>query len=135
MKTGNKNDVSRSVWIYCRVGNNEQGTIEAQRDELIRFANQRGFNIAGISQDIGNGLDYLRKGLSETKQAVCSKNADVVLVKNVSRIGRDTFKNITCMKEINALGAEFLSPTDGVIDMALSEQIISKLAYSKGHSQ
>ncbi|GEM_PF-1007102 len=134
MKTGDENSILRNAWIYCRVANNEHNIIETQRDELIRFANQRGFHIAGISQDIGSGLDYLRKGLSETKQAVRSKKADVVLVKNVSRIGRDTFKNITYMKEINALGAEFLSPASGVIDMVLTEQVISNLAYSKGHS-
>ena len=134
MKTGDENGILRNAWIYCRVADNEHNIIEAQRDELIRFANQHGFNIAGISQDIGSGLDYSRKGLSETKQAVRSKNADVVLVKNVSRIGRDTFKNITYMKEIKALGAEFLSPVNGVIDMALPEQVMSALVNSKGHS-
>lgn len=133
MKTDIKNDVPRNAWIYCRAANNEQ-IIEAQRDELICFANQHGSNITGFSQDIGSGLDYSRKGLSETKQAVRSKNADVVLVKNVSRIGRDTFKNITYMKEIKALGAEFLSPVNGVIDMALPEQVMSALVNSKVHS-
>ncbi|WP_333646357.1 recombinase family protein [Lacrimispora sp.] len=117
MKTGDKNSVSKNAWIYCRVVSNENNSIEAQRDGLIRFANEHGFNIAGISRDIGSGLDFSRKGLSETKQAVCSKNADVVLVFNVSRIGRETLKTLDYMKELNALGAEFFSPIDGVIDI------------------
>jgi DNA invertase Pin-like site-specific DNA recombinase len=123
MKTDNKKSISRNAWIYCRVGNNGHNSIEMQRDRLIRFANERGFNIAGISQEIGNGLDFSRKGLAETKQAVCSKRADVVLVFNVSRIGRDTLKTFAYMKELNELDAEFLSPTDGIIDMTLHKQV------------
>ncbi len=122
MKTDNKKSVSRNAWIYCRVANNENNCIEMQRDRLIRFANEHGFNIAGISQDIGNGLDLSRKGLAETKQAVCSKNADVVLVFNVSRIGRDTLKILAYMKELNTLSAEFLSPIDGLIDITSHKQ-------------
>ncbi|MEL7622064.1 MAG: recombinase family protein [Clostridiales bacterium] len=128
MKTDNKNSVPRNAWIYCRVASNEHNSIEIQRDRLIHFANERGFNIAGISQDIGSGLDFYRKGLSETKQAVCSKNADVVLVSNVSCIGRDTLKTTAYIKELNNLGAEFLSSTDGVIDMTLTDQLISEMS-------
>lgn len=124
MEAGDKGRDLRNAWIYCRVGSNEHNSIEMQRDRLIRFANERGFNIAGISQDIGSGLDFSRKGLSETKQAVCLKNADVVLVFNVSRIGRDTLKTTAYMKELNALGAEFLSPTDDIIDMDFLEDAI-----------
>ena len=126
MKTDNKKSVSRNAWIYCRVASNEHNSIEMQRDRLIRFANERGFNMAGISQDIGSGLDFSRKGLAETKKAVCSKNADVVLVFNVSRIGRDTLKTTAYMKELNTLGAEFLSPTDGTIDIDFLEDAISR---------
>ena len=115
MKANDKNSISRNVWIYCRVANNEHNIIEVQRDKLIRFANEHGFNIAGISQDIGNGLDYSRKGLSETKQAILEKKADLVLIENLPRIGRHEFKNISYMKEINALGAEITSTVDGVI--------------------
>ena len=130
MEADDKGRDLRNVWIYCRVGNanDEHNSIEIQRDELIRFANERGFYIAGISQDIGSGLDFSRKGLSETKQAVCSKNADVVLVPNVSCIGRDTLKTTAYIKELNALGAEFLSSTDGVIDMTLTDQLISAMS-------
>ncbi len=133
MKTDNKKSISRNAWIYCRVGNNEHNSIEMQRDRLIRFANERGFNIAGISQDIGSGLDFSRKGLAETKQAVCSKRADVVLVFNVSHIGRDTLKTFAYMKELNELGAEFLSPTDGIIGIDFLEDAISRY-YIKGLS-
>ncbi|MDK2967647.1 MAG: hypothetical protein PWP53_3259 [Lacrimispora sp.] len=70
------------------------------------------------------------KGLSETKQAVRSKKVDVVLVKNVSCIGRNTFKNIIYIEEINVLG-RFLLPTSGVINIVFTEQVISNLAYSK----
>ncbi len=86
------------------------------------------------SVKIRSQLDVKRKigefieGLSETKQAVCSKIVDVVLVRNVSRIGRDTFKNTTYIKEINALGAEFLSQENEVMDMVLTGQVISHLA-------
>lgn len=122
METGDQGRNLKNAWIYCRVASNEHNSIEMQRDRLIRFANERGFNIAGISQDIGSGLDFSRKGLSETKQAVCLKNADVVLVFNVSRIGRDTLKTTAYIKELNALGAEFFSPIDGVIDITLHKQ-------------
>nr|WP_314464384.1 recombinase family protein [uncultured Clostridium sp.] len=90
MKASDKN-----VWIYCRVANNENNILEVQRGKLILFANKHGFNVVGNSQDIGSGLDYSRKGLSETKQAISEKKAGVVLVQDLSRIGRHKFKNIT----------------------------------------
>jgi hypothetical protein len=52
------------------------------------------FNVAVSSQDIGSGHEFSRKGLSETKPATCPKKANVVLVFNVSRIGRDTLKTM-----------------------------------------
>lgn len=128
METGVKDRELRNAWIYCRVGNNANNSIEMLRDRLIRFADENGFNIAGISEDIGSGLDFSRIGLSEIKQAVCSKKADVVLVPSVSCIGRDTLKTTAYIKELNALGAEFLSPTDGVIDVTLTDQLISAMS-------
>jgi DNA invertase Pin-like site-specific DNA recombinase len=132
MRKGHEIGVSKNAWIYCRVANNAQSIIETQHEELIRFANQHGFNIVGISQDVGSGLDYARKGLSEITEAVRSKRAGVVLIKDISRIGRDISENIAYIKEINALGALFLSPIDGVIDTILPDQVYSYFSTSIG---
>jgi len=127
METGDKKRELRNAWMYCRVASEHNG-IEMQRDRLIRFTNEHGLNVVGISQDIGSGLDFSRKGLSETKQAVRSKQAEVVLVPSVSCIGRDTLKTHAYIKELNALGAEFLSPADGVIDVTFTDQLISAMS-------
>ena len=46
METGDQGRNLKNAWIYCRVASNEHNSIEMQRDRLIRFANERGFNIA-----------------------------------------------------------------------------------------
>lgn len=125
MKNDNGKGAMRKVCIYCRVATDENNIIETQREELTRFANQHGFKITGSFQDIGSGLDYSRKGLSETLLELRMKKADAVLVKDISRIGRDISQNITYMKEINALGAEIISPLTGKIDVKLPEQVHS----------
>ena len=56
---------------------------------MIDYAKSHGFTIAGITSEHGSGLDFSRKGLKVVSDAIETCKADAILVKSVSRLGRD----------------------------------------------
>ena len=77
------------VYLYCRVAHNDGFSLKLQKEDLLQFAKQAGFEIVGISAEYAGGRTLDRGGLNEVSQAICSGKADVVLVKSTSRIARD----------------------------------------------
>ena len=59
---------------------------------LLRFAEQRGLDVAGITVESGSGLEFNRAGLREVSKAVMDGRIDTLLVSSISRIGRNTGK-------------------------------------------
>lgn len=80
---------SKRVWIYCRTAHPDADFLEAQERYMIDFAKRHGFTIAGITSEHGSGLDFSRKGLKVVSNAIENRKADAILVKDVSRLGRD----------------------------------------------
>ena len=55
---------------------------------MIGYAKEQGFTIVGITSEYGSGLDFSRKGLKVVSNAIETRKADAILVKDVSRLGR-----------------------------------------------
>ena len=56
----------KKAWIYCRVAHNGPDSaeiLERQRHRLESYAKEHGFEIVGVSSDIGCGLTMDRPGL------------------------------------------------------------------------
>lgn len=56
------------------------------------FAEKQGFEIIGITAEHASGLDLSRRGLAEVSSAVDAGGIDLLLVANLSRLGRDVGK-------------------------------------------
>lgn len=80
------------AFLYCRVAHDDGSTLELQIDELRHYAEQAGFIIVSIAAEYAGGRTLDRTALKQVTQAVCDSKADIVLVKNVSRITRDIFQ-------------------------------------------
>ena len=88
------------IGIYVRESrdDNEENyeTIETQRDLLIDYVRSEGLGtVYGIYIDdnvSGSGFD--RKGLEELKNDVVSGNVDFLLLKDLSRLGRNNAKTL-----------------------------------------
>ena len=82
----------KKVWIYSRIANAENfndAYLIDQEKSLKELVEQHCFNIGGYSRDIGSGLNLNRKGLKEIENAISVNAIDAVIVKDMSRIGRN----------------------------------------------
>lgn len=105
------------AWIYCRIDAPEDahGSLKSQKEELYNYAEQMGFVVTGSSQDTGSGLKMNRSGLMEVEQAAEKGKIDVLLVKRLDRISRDTLKTIEFLQNLKQLGITVYSPLEGEI--------------------
>lgn len=75
--------------LYCRVARDDAFSLKSQAQELRRYADRNGYTIVGVMSESGSGLTLNRPALSEVTKAVYEGKADVILVKNLARIGRE----------------------------------------------
>ena len=65
-------------------------SIETQREQLLRYAAEQGFPVAGIYADDGyTGTNFNRPAFQRLIGDVEAGKIDIVLVKDLSRLGRD----------------------------------------------
>lgn len=79
----------KRVAIYCRVAREDTFALEAQTAELRRYAERNGYTIVAVQEESGSGLTLDRPALAEVTRAVCEGRVDIVLIKKLSRIGRE----------------------------------------------
>src|ERR1017187_2829444 len=82
-----------AVAIYARVSSEEQRdgqTIDAQVLELERFANEKGWRVAGIYKDEGwSGTMLVRPDLDRLRDDAMKKAFDAVVINDVDRLAGD----------------------------------------------
>ncbi len=106
------------VLTYSRVSTDRDQNPEAQRAELSRYCEARGWNVVEHIVDHGysGGTDQ-RPGLKQLLSLVRSRKVDAVVVIKLDRLARSLRHLITMLDEFNALGVLFISVGDQ-IDMS-----------------
>jgi hypothetical protein len=112
----------KKAWVYCRIDAPEDahGALKGQKKELMDYAEQMGFEIVGCSEDLGSGMEFDRAGLAEVTKAAGEGKMDVLLVKKLDRLGRDTAKTLEFIRGLEQLGVELYSPLEGEIQLEQS---------------
>ena len=77
------------AFLYCRVAHDDSFALEHQRFLLQIYAKQAGYTIIGAADEYGSGLTLDRPVLQKVTEAVVAGKVDVVLVHNLTRIGRE----------------------------------------------
>jgi Site-specific recombinases, DNA invertase Pin homologs len=113
------------AWLYCRIDAPEDnhGALKGQKKELMDYAEQMGFEVVGESEDLGNELNFERAGLTEVMKAAGEGKMDVLLVKKLDRLGRDTVKTLEFIRGLEQLGIELYSPLEGIIKLEQSPHL------------
>lgn len=83
---------NKRTWIYCRVAYPDAHALAAQQTYLEAYAKEHGFEVVGTTIEQASGLDFSRRGLGEVSAAVAAGKVDILLVSNLSRLGRDLKK-------------------------------------------
>ena len=120
---------SKRAWLYCRIDapEDEHGHLKGQQKELADYAEQMGFEVVGVSQDTGSGLNFARNGLTEVIEAAAEGKMDALLIVNLSRLGRDTVKTLDFIRGLNERGIKVYSPMEGEIRLKMHDETCSQI--------
>lgn len=115
----------KRAWIYCHIDalEDKHGSLKGQERELMDYAEEMGFEIAGVSTDLGSGSDFERTGLMEVMKAAEDGKMDELLVKCLDRVGRDTIKVLEFLQGLEKLGIRLYTPLEGEIKLIQFKEI------------
>jgi Site-specific recombinases, DNA invertase Pin homologs len=85
------------VWLYTRISKDSTDgeSIENQKNILLRYAKENNMIIKGESSDNDvSGMHFKREGIAKITEAVNNKLIDTVLVKDLSRLGRNNVETL-----------------------------------------
>lgn len=90
-------------------------SLQNQRQILVDYAEQNGYEIVGESFDDNvSGMTFNRKGLGELEIAVDEGKIDVVLVKDLSRLGRHRTQTELFIDHLRQNNVKVISVTEGI---------------------
>ncbi len=123
---------NKRTWIYCRVAYPDAHALAVQQASLEAYAEASGFAVVGTTAEQASGLDFSRRGLAEVSGAVADGKIDLLLVANLSRLGRDAGKVDAYLRW---LGDQFVEVVcaDGSIPQTATE-ILHELMKASGIS-
>ncbi|MHB1392593.1 MAG: recombinase family protein [Clostridia bacterium] len=123
-------DKEKRAWTYCRIDAPEDahGSLKNQKKELFDYAEQMGFVVTGSSEDLGSGLDFNCTGLLEIMKAAGDGKMDVLLIKRLDRLGRDTVKTLEFLRGLDQLGIQLYSPLEGEIRLTQLDELYHGLS-------
>ena len=99
--------------IYARVSTGEQ-TTENQVLELKKVADRNGWDIEAIYEDTISGAKSKRPELDKLLKGVVRKDFDVVMVWDVSRLGRSLKHLVELLEDFNTKGVNLYFHQQGI---------------------
>jgi DNA invertase Pin-like site-specific DNA recombinase len=86
---------SMKAIIYCRVSTTketQETSLARQEEELLRLAEQYGFEVMNIIKEQASGYDLERDGILELLELIKDKSVGAVLIQDETRLGRGNAK-------------------------------------------
>ena len=110
----------KRTWMYCRVAYPDAHALASQQAALEAYAEKQGFEIAGTTAEQAGRLDFSRRGLTEVSNAVDAGEVDLLLVANLSRLGRDVVKTDAYLRWLEDRLVEVVY-ADGMVPQTATE--------------
>lgn len=133
--------------IYCRLSKDddlkgESASIANQRDMLEKYCRKQGWEVISVYQDDGyTGLNMERPSLKRMLKAVEQRQVNLVITKNLSRLGRNYLQTGYLTEDFFPRnGVRYIAMNDGIDtlldnnDIAPFKNILNEL-YSKDISK
>ncbi len=99
--------------IYCRVSTQEQ-TTDNQALELHEVADKQGWTVIETFTDTISGARANRPGLDALMKSVKRKDVDMVMVWDVSRLGRSLSHLVSLLEEFQACSCDLYFHQNGL---------------------
>ena len=108
------------AWIYCRVAHPDAHALAVQQASLEAYAEVNGFEIVGTTAEQASGLDFSRRGLAEVSNVLDAGEVDLLLVTDLSRLGRNVVKADAYLRWLEDRFVEVVC-ADGTVPQTASE--------------
>lgn len=96
--------------IYCRVASADQLSLETQKDRLCGYAADNGYDNIDFYMDNGySGLNYDRPAFSRLEADIQAGIVEAVIVRDVTRIGRNILDTVQWIERLRDKGIAFIS--------------------------
>ena len=99
--------------LYARVSTAEQQTLPMQISAMREYADRRGWSVVVSIEDVGSGAKD-RPKRKELEKLAKRRHLDVILVWRLDRWGRSLSDLTTSLRDLLAIGVEFVSVTEGL---------------------
>ena len=119
----------KRAWIYCRVAYPDAFALAAQQADLEAYAEKQGFEVVGITVEQASGMNLSRRGLAEVSGAVSAGEVDLLLVENLSRLGRDVTSVDAYLRWLEDQFVEVVC-ADGTIPQTSTEILLTLMKES-----
>ena len=110
--------IKMKAWLYYRLSRDEDAemnSLQNQRQILVDYAEQNGYEITGESFDDNvSGMTFERKGLHQIELAVEDGKVNVLLVKDLSRLGRHRTRTALFIDYLRENNVRVYSVTEGI---------------------
>jgi len=98
---------------YARVSTQEQQTLTLQRDAMVAYAQQRGWSIVLMVEEISSGASA-RLQRQELLRAARRQTINAIVVWRLDRWGRSVADLVGTLAELQALGVGFISLSEAL---------------------
>lgn len=107
------------AWIYCRIDAPEDshGALKEQRQQLIDYAEQMGWEVVGASEDTGCSHPLGWPGLKRAVDASAAENFQLLLTSAFPRSGVFVQTLLPLFKAVAAANVAIYSPMEGRINV------------------
>ena len=99
--------------IYSRVSTASQ-TTDNQTQELLAVAERNGWNVDAVYSDVISGAKEKRPELDALMKAVIRREVDVVLIWDISRLGRSLQHLLRLLEDFHAKGVDLYFHQQGI---------------------
>ena len=114
------------VWIYCRTAEPNAFALRTQQEELMAFAKENHYEVMGCTAKQETGTTMVRSGLAEITNAALRGEMDILLVLNVTRLGRDIWRTLEYVGWLGKHNVEVVC-----LNGELSNQEVGRLLRTK----
>ena len=98
---------------YARVSTHEQQTLTLQRDAMVTYAQQRGWAIVLMVEEVSSGASE-RRQRQELLRAARRRTINAIVVWRLDRWGRSVADLVGTLHELQALGVGFISLSEAL---------------------
>ena len=98
------------VAIYCRVARADQDDLDTQKEDMQRLATHLGCSNPLCFADNGvSGHNYDRLGFSQLEDTIRAKEIEAIIMRDISRIGRDYIKTAQWIDWLERQGVKLIT--------------------------